>query len=445
MGYWALFAVLTAGVGAAAIAIRGAPTPLRTPLLVYNVLYVVTSAVGATALGDPTVRALWMLSQPTMDASWLTAWDKTTYWCLVWAPLLLVNLSARIFYRRFQLAGRAVSRWTDLGVQPISIAAVAVVMFTYCLLNLALHGYLGFGLLDVTSDANYRLNIQLRTEMAGMLGAWQFGLVYMALPAACVVALLVAIRRRTISAWLLTAVLSAMIVLLDGITRTKSHLLVFALALVLASSFAGLLRWRGVLLAGVIGIALLAIQESLLGGGIGIDWLGALANVIFRMASGIPFYVDIFPSQIPFVGIDLGQSAIGFAPGLAPNIEVANLMNPTETWVQSSVPAPAHVAAYAQAGVAWSFVVMAAVGVFLAFVGQVLASARSEIGVALGIGGCISGYYMTQTDFAGAFLHAYGFKWWVLTIVLLIIVQRVLVRAQGGLVVKPLHFPGKAG
>ena len=66
---------------------------------------------------------------------------------------------------------------------------------------------------------------------------------------------------------------------------------------------------------------------------------------------------------------------------------------------------------------------MVFVGALIAFVSMLGRVAHSALGGALFVGATVTCYYATQTDFVGAFNHAYGFK---------MVVARCARRVAGG-------------
>src|SRR5205085_1117398 len=119
---------------------------------------------------------------------------------------------------------------------------------------------------SVGSAGAYRENIQLRTEMSSTLGGLHYAFIYMTIPAVCIVALQRAVTLRSVSWWCLFGALSTILSLLYLSTLTKGNLIVFGLAVVVALWFLRVIGTRGLLLASVGGLTLLALQDLLLSG-----------------------------------------------------------------------------------------------------------------------------------------------------------------------------------
>jgi hypothetical protein len=419
-------------LGCARYLLRRAPAPLRTPLGVFIVFYVLTTCIGATILAVPLIRDLWAATYPTMDSKWITPGDSWGYWFMVWGPVPVTGAAALWFYPLMRKPATLARRWLGSRVDVLTATIVGAAMCVFCFVNLSLHGYSGVSLF--TSEGFYRENIALRVEMFDRLGTAHFAAIYMGIPAVAILALCNAVRSGKPSWWLLFAALSVALVLLYAATLTKANVLIYGIEVVVAAQILGIMRLRGLITAVVGGILVLTASSALLAGGDSLDLAIAGYNIIFREASDVPFYLAVFPAQLPFVGIDLGLGAFGIGPTVPSNQMVANFMYPHETWTQGAAPAAAHVMAYAQAGYPWSFVTMVLVGAWIAVAGQMRRWVRNPVAFSAFIGAVTACYYLSQGDLVGAFNVSYGYKWWIAALLLLIGTQRVLelaLRAPG--------------
>jgi hypothetical protein len=421
-----IIGVIVLGITVATVAIAIAPPHARLPLAIFNFFYILTSAIGATLIVDPTVRVAWMLMLPSMDASWLSPGSSALYWIAVWGPLLVTNGTALLMVGRLRSPALHAARLLEIRPDLLTCALVGASLIGYCVFNLAAHGFIGAGLLSGASVGDYRQNIIMRTNMAEALGDTHYGLIFMAIPAVCLVALERAVRTRSAQWWGLLLVLSLALIALYATTLTKSNLVVFGLAIVVGAVTCGLLRVWGTLIATAMGVVVLTVQEFLLSGGSPLEILRTLSNILFRMASGVPFYLEAFPAQFPFVGIDFGLSWLGIGPTNSSNLMISNLMFPGDTWVQGAVPAPAHVAGYAEGGLGWSICTMVLVGLLIAFAGAFRRASHSPLTFSAYVGAVVAIYYTTQTDFVGVFAHSYGYKWWLFGLAALAISQKSL-------------------
>ena len=404
--------------------VRAAPLPLRTPLVVFATLYVLTTAIGATVLAVPLIRDLWTATYPTMDSKWITPGDSWGYWFIVWGPLPVCAAAALWFYPRVRGTVTRVQRLYARRVDLLAASIVGAALCAYCFINLGLRGYLGVSLLNSELIGRYKENITLRAEMFSSLGALHFAAIYMGIPAIAIVAFCSAMRTGMLRWWILFGLLSMALILLYAATLTKANVLIFGIQIVVAAQMLGLIRLRGLLIAVLGGVAVLVVLSALLAGTLDLALSGY--NIIFREASDVPFYLAVFPSQLPFVGIDVGLGALGIGPTVPTNEMVANFMYPHETWVQGAAPAAAPVMAYAQAGYPWAFVTMVFMGLWFAVAGQMRRWVGNPVAFSAFVGATTTCYYLSQSDLIGAFNTGYGFKWWVAALLLLIGTQRVL-------------------
>lgn len=395
-------------------------------MVVFFSLYVLTTAIGATVLAVPLIRDLWTATYPTMDAKWINPGDSWGYWFIVWGPLPACGATAIWCFSRVRRPVTIAARLLAKRIDVLAATLVGGLFCTYCFLNLSAHGYLAVSLLNSQLIGLYRENITLRAEMFGSLGALHFVSIYAGIPAIAVVAFHSAVRTKLLEWWLLFVLLSGALILLYAATLTKANVLIFGIQLVLAAQILGLIRARGLLVAVFGGIGVLTLLSALLGGTDVLDVALTGYNVIFREASDVPFYLAVFPRQLPFVGIDFGLGAFGIGPTVPTNEMVANFMFPHETWVQGAAPAAAPVMAYAQAGYPWALVTMGLMGVWIAVAGQMRRWVANPVTFSVFIGAATTCYYLSQSDVVGSFNTAYGFKWWIAALLLLIGTQRIL-------------------
>lgn len=421
--------LLILGSGLAIAITMCVPTSLRVPVGVFNGLYILTTAIGSTIIAIPIVRQYWVLLFPTIDQRWFTEGGSFVYWFLVWAPMVVTNLAVLISYPRLRLASVQFARLINKRVDIFPALCAGLLMVGYCLANLAYRGYLSVGTFSGKTMGMYRENIQLRTEMFKALGTLHFACLYMGIPAIAMVALYNASRRRSL-AWLaLFVLLSGCLLFLYATTLTKSNILIYGLEVTIGARVLGLIGWRGVTVAVLLGLITLSLLMYFLAGSGPLNLAVASLDVIFREASGVPFYAAIFPKQVPFTGIDLGLGEFGLGSPVTANLIVANYMFPGATWVQGSASAAANISSYAQGGYVWSFVTMAVAGAWVAFSGQMRRVTHGPIMFSAFIGSVVTCYYLTQADFVGAFNVSYGYKWWMASLILLLGIQSLMQRA----------------
>ncbi len=422
--------LLIFGTGLAVVTTVYGPKALRAPMGLFNGIYILTTAIGATVISFPSVRIFWALMFPGRDEKWLAVGDSYGYWFLVWGPMLVTNLSAVVLYPAFRRTGIQFARLLHKRVDIFPAACAGFAMSIYCFVNLAANGYLSVSVFSNKSAGLYRENILLRTQMFDTLGTLHFACIYMGIPAIAMVALYNFARRRS-SAWLtLFILLSVVLVFMYAATLTKSNILIYGLEVTIGASLLGVIGLRGAILAVSLGVITLSVLTALLGGTDPLDLALAGLNVIFREASGVPYYLAIFPDQVPYTGIDFGLGKFGLGSEVTGNLIVANYMSPKNNWVQGSAAIAAHIASYAQAGFAWSFVTMVATGAWIAVSGQIRRIGHGAVVFSAFMGAMTTCYYLTQADFVGAFNVAYGYKWWLAALFLLTGIQTLMQQAM---------------
>jgi hypothetical protein len=413
-------------------AVSRAPQHLKLPLKVFIWFYVLTTATGATLLSVPLIQALWLLTVPGLDASWLAPAQSWGYWFMVWAPLIVTAISSVWFYPRVRAPVTVAARLLEQRVDVLPATLVAALMCGYCLVNLGVNGYLGVSPLSGELVGLYRLNIALRTEMFRVLGTLHFACIYMGIPAVAIVAFCNAARGRG-RAWTgLFIGLSLALTILYAATLTKSNILIYGIEVVVAAQVLGIIRLRGLVVSVIVGTLVLSWLTALLSGSDPLDVAITGYNILFREASNVPFYLAIFPQQIPYVGIDVGLGGFGIGPTVPTNQVVSNFMFPRDTWVQGAAPAAAHVMAYAQGGYLWALITMILVGLWIGVSAQLKRVARNPLVFSAFIGSVTTCYYLSQGDLVGAFTVAYGYRWWLGALLVLIAAQRVLQLALSG-------------
>lgn len=425
--FCAAIALLVAWFG-----VKSAPHDVRLPLNVFLIFYVLTTAIGATLLSVPAIWELWVLIFPHMDASWLDPAQSWGYWFMVWGPLVVTTLASVWFYPRVRTPIVIAARLLERRIDVLTVSLVASLLCGYCLVNLGINGYLGISPLSHELLGAYQLNIQLRAEMFRTLGTLHFAAIYMGIPAIAMVALYNAGRGRGHAWTVLFIALSAVLSIIYIGTLTKANILIYGLAVVVAAQVLGIIRLRGVAASVIVGIVVLSVLTALISGSDPLDIAITGYNILFREASNVPFYLAIFPQQIPFVGIDVGLGGFGIGPTEATNQIVSNLMTPGETWVQGAAPAAAHIMGYAQGGYTWAFITMILTGVWIAISAQLRRVAHNPLVFSAFIGSVTTCYYLSQGDFIGAFITSYGYRWWLAALLLLALVQRALELALSG-------------
>jgi hypothetical protein len=398
------------------LAVRGKGDS-RVPIIVYYVSYGVTTVIGATIISIQHGGELWRLYGGGIDTSLLTDYDSFKYLFLLFSPLIVCPFLFLLFshLQTPPFLSRPVSFLTSLDADPYSFTAVLLLLASYCVIAMFAHGFLRpSNLLQAQGD--YVASIRLREQIFNAMGRTFFGFLYMGLPTLAHFALYKAVRRGSLVWRGLFLSVTALFSFLILLTFQKSILLLFVLSLAVGLAVVGRVR-RWILFAASVIVFLLlnAIQIFVLG-----QWqaLQGLYLIIFRMANSFPFYVNLYPKTLPYTGIDLGLDLFGLAPKTNEVEVVFNYMYPSVAWAQGAAPAPAHLAAYSQAGIWFAIVTLVIIGWYLSLVARL--KRDTPVGYVLFIQGLVGAYYLTQITLRGFLITNYGLVWVLAPLLLLL-------------------------
>ena len=393
---------------------------LRFPLAVYTVIYLVTTVIGATWVAMQQDYTLWAILGGGLDTTYLRSLGDAKYWFLLYSPFVIPPLVMLFLDRRAGHKGfPALEPMLRARVHPLAHALLFLGLSGYCLFALFAQGLVNLGAV-LSAQGDYGTLMGLRTHIFVTAGRAFFGLVYIGLPALAHVALFKTLRGGGLR-WLLLLIFDVLAIsVLVLLTIQKGILIIFLLALAIGFSLLQRRRLWPLLLGAASGLGVLTLLQSYFSAG---AWglIQSVSLVLFRMASGFPYYVTLYPSVLPYSGIDLGLDLIGIGSKNTESFDVARYMDPTVSWGQGEAAAAAHVVAYCQGGIPFAIVTLILCGVFLHWVSRLEAYLDSPLGYALYVQGLVFAYYLTQTTLRGAFTTGYGIMWAVGCLALLLL------------------------
>jgi hypothetical protein len=397
----------------------------KLPLIVYCIAYGLTTVIGATIISVQHGGLLWALYGGGLDTSVLTDYDSLSYDFLLFAPFIIVPFTI-IFVSRLRTGyvSSVVNRFvTAHDVDSYSYIFVLVLFSGYCFFTLYRFGYLSLNnVLHLEGD--FVGAMELRSEIFARLGRVFFGLLYTGLPTLTQIALYKAFKTGEWKWRYCFFSVVFMTVFLVLLTAQKSPLFVYFLSLVLGYVvLKGTKPWLLIAAGGGGFLLLNLIQGFVLGAWQAIQ---GFYLIIFRTANSFPYYLNIYPSVVPYRGIDIALDLIGLSARPDQPETVFNFMYPTVTWVQGTSPAPAHVAAYSQAGMWFAVVTLVFIGWYLHFLSELRTTRDSVFGYALFVEGLIAAYYLTQITVRDVLLTGYGLVWVAIPIVLLVGTCKIL-------------------
>jgi hypothetical protein len=400
---------------------------LRLGLAIYCGAYFVTTALGATIIALPGGIDLWMAYNGGANAAIVENIGSLSYWFLLYAPFFIPMWLALLLERRLPTPGRSFPRLPSIPISFAGFCTVFIACSLYLYAMLARYGYLNPSGLQAF-EGDYVGLILYREEIFSRMGRTFFGLLYMGIPTLAVIALAKAVKSRE-AVWR-TAFLACSAVVISCILLTAQKAPIVVYVLTVAAGFVVLkgVRFWSITVALVGGFSMInAFQIFPLG-----DWsaLQSIFLVVFRMANSFPFYLSLFPSTVPYTGIDLGLDVIGLAPRPNENEIVFTYMYPQVTWAQGAAPAPAHVSAYAQAGLWFAVATLCVIGIFLAVLAKIGKNIENPYRFAIYVQGLVLLYYLTQITLRGVLITNYGAVW-VIAILILVALSTTTARYLG--------------
>jgi hypothetical protein len=446
---------------------------LRMPLLVYFTAYTVTTVIGAAALLDKAGLREFQINQPMFRQEDYPLIGSMTYWVLLLSPFFLVPVGAAAgeHAAKIRLADRlaAFVNRDEKYIIPI-VYAIASGCAAYCLWKLmAIGAYFPALYFDRTLVCDVRL--MKRIELFGELRYLYYAFAYSVLPIAATVALLSWRKEgRNLHAGMFV-VLFAAVMYLNIVLYMKANLVVFFLVLLFGCILAKA-PLRFLLTLSLIAAACLLLMQGLLGcyrnsfpqtsrsnglvsvalatsisteghqemfGGVRASAFHVVADaqptrsqmspeavfvdaavifvrsVIFRMAASVPYYVQIFSNPDERCGIEWNSLPFFPIKTCYPPTKVGTRVNPGP--IQEFLSAPAHIAAYAELGLGYSFIVLLLAGSIMGFFWGITQKVQSLLLWSVGVAVCVFAYYLTQASLIGAIAHSYGFVWYLFPIV----------------------------
>ncbi|MBR0741389.1 hypothetical protein JQ581_31105 [Bradyrhizobium liaoningense] len=397
----------------------------------------------------------------------MTTLGSPTYWLLFLLTLVVLPIAAIATEKVFASATFSFPDEVPLWI-PLALAGA---MIAFCIHKLAQAG--GLSASEAWDQSLcYEDKILRRVELFELLGNKYYSFVYSSLPIVGCYLLARGLLRHEKVALGACATLSLMILWLDVATIQKAPALLYVLVLglTLALSGFGLMRSAIVTIAagGTIYLALALSQfceaessaqaKEIVSGSAPLasplgrsptvplpgpdsstvlvspspgdgepsesGFNGALKKAVwmvrsgvFRMAVGIPYYVQIFS--------DPGQRCGIVRPTLGgllarqpcyPATKVFAVIYPAITYTKGSQPAGVSLSGYAEGGLVYAVIATAIAGSLIGLI-SALARGYDPMSIAMQVAGCLYAYYVTQVPLTATLLDSYGLVWLVAPLV----------------------------
>ncbi|APG10537.1 hypothetical protein BKD09_19610 [Bradyrhizobium japonicum] len=426
--------------------------------------YITTSGAAALIpfpLGQEQLGQLFFPQE--VPYAWMTTLGSATYWLLFLLTLVALPIAAIVTEKVFSSATLSFSDEIPLWI-PLVLAGA---MIAFCIWRLAQAG--GLSASEAWDQSLcYEEKILRRVELFNLLSNKYYSFVYSSLPiVGCYLLARGLLKRENVSLGACAA-LSLIVLWLDVATIQKAPALLYVLVLglTLALSGFGLVRTAILTVAagGTIYLALAlsqfceiknvgepenTVQAGPLGRSPGIPLPGSdsssalnppssvlrspsaavgepsesafsavlqkaiwiVRSGVFRMAVGIPYYVQIFSDPDQRCGIVRPTFSGLLAPQPCyPATKVFAVIYPAITYTMGSQPAGVSLSGYAEGGLFYAVLATVIAGSLIGVI-SVLARGNDPMSIAMQVAGCLYAYYVTQVPLTATLLDSYGLVW----------------------------------
>lgn len=416
-------AFLLSAIASTRVIVRQFERQVRLVYGVYAFSYFITVVIGAAALGLSR-GGFWDILNFGVETSQLSE-PGFLYWCLLFSPFIVVPTVILVVQQFSRNSNEDVSPSSTQVSLPI-FAVVFTGFSSYCFAQLYRGGALG-SLLGGLKVQDYRDFILARVDLMSFAKTPFYGVIYMSLPALCCVAMFQMYRTRQMR-WRAAFVVSVSITaILSLATMLKGPtLLLFGLLLLAAHALKSLPLTR-IIVAGTAAFLGFTAWQGLFYSA----WsaLGTAYMIFFRMAHGYPFYVSLFPRSIPYLGSNYGLAIFGIGGGNNDNLLVFNEMYPRVSWVQGAVAAPAHVRAFAQAGLPYALFALVVVGIVIAALASVRRWKNDPYQFAIFTQAMLVAYYMSQTSVRAVLVESFSIVFGCVAVCAVWLLSRIVLLA----------------
>ena len=450
--------------------------PIHLVVSVLVVVYMTTTGIGAAIFPFQFGReqlAAFLYPQP-VQLDWMTSLGSPFYWALLLAMLVVTPITAFVTERATR---RAISNVRLPDIPTWIPMALAGAMVAFCIYKLARADALSaYEMWD--RSFCYRGRVLRRVELFELLGTRHYCFAYSSLPILGCYLLAQGIRQRDTLALLGFAGVSAAILWFDVAMMMKAPAVIYigTLGLTLGLSGFGVVRSALVTasIAVIVYVGLSALQfcaaetvpwertvpcvmnapdpsyvapplrvptsrdaspssqppgdqsQSTIARESGKPFiykvLFVVRVVLFRMAAGFPYYVQMFAEPHERCGIELPPmrwlpNQVCFGP-----IKVFRRMHPRFEYTVGFQPGPVNASAYGEAGPWYALAAMVACGLILGTLAA-LARGYDPLSIAITVACCIYAYYVAQTSLTGSLIDSYGLLWLMIPLILMVTIN----------------------
>lgn len=351
------------------------------------------------------------------------------YWFLVFCPFIIIPCFC--IRTRYKLPKKFVLRFTPSFL--VFSISVFVILFIF-ISEIILTNNIGILTLSTLSGSkeNYTDYIIGRNDIYATMSNRFFGYLYMTIPFFSHIAVYNAIKTYDKRRWWLFFAISliAFITLVSIGVNQKAPLIIFYISILAGISLLLKFNLKYAFIVPLLIFGIVNTLQVFIQGDDGWNILLSIFHTLFRAPASIPFYVNYYPTQLPYVGSDFGILANFHMPvkEATDNIEIHTIMwgqHFEKFGITGSVAAPFQFRAFAQAGLYFAIFNLILVSLFLRSLGWIYKTkllGNNSVTHAFFAQSLIVLYYLSQTHIKDCLWSSYGILWIILGYILLLAV-----------------------
>ncbi len=364
------------------------------------------------------------------------------YWFLVFCPFLI--LPCFCMRSKYKLRPTNLLQFTpSFLIYSISVFIILLIIISEIIVTNNV-GILTLSTLTGSKE-NYTDYIIGRNDIYASMSNRFFGYLYMTLPFFSHIAVYNAIKAPDKRRWIFFAVVLVLFITLISIgVNQKAPLVIFYISILVGISMLIKVKLKYTLLVPLLILVIVNTLQIFVQGNDGWNMLLSVFHTIFRAPASIPFYVNYYPGQLPFVGPDFGILARLHIPTkeAIDNIEMHTIIWGQfleEFGVTGSVAAPFQFRAFAQAGFYFAIFNVILVSFFLSILGWIYKTellGNHAITHAFFTQSLIVLYFLSQTHIKDCLWSSYGIIW-IIQGYLLLLAVAIIFRKRNNIISGP--------